>query len=401
MKEKRKKRNYLLLSILSLSMLTTMWWSVLTPNLWIIQEHFSNVDPIYIRMLTSIASISIMIVGIFFHKLTKRFKWKTLAIIWLLLYILGWCVAWALDNIYLILVSRLILGIWIWIILPLSTGLVAYYYDRNQQNKLMWYSSAINCIWATITSLIAWYLWGISRRLCFLTYAIWIISFILILLYLPPDYISNNNLSQTDDKINSNKTRRVFCRYYHYIIGAFLVMACLFVYSQNFSMITTQAQTVSHQRITWLSAIMALIAFIWWLFFGKLAKRTKSFVKWIIPIIYILWFCSLAYSADLTYLIIWSSLVWLAKWIWIALMNAEASKQAWKYASSTVIPLIWTALYFAWLCTPFLLKFSEMIFKNDSLFFPYYFWIWLSIIYLIRTFLIPINTEQNNKNFTA
>lgn len=395
----KKNKKYLLLSILSLSMLTTMWWSVLTPNLWIIQAYFSNIDPIYIRMLTSIASLSIMIVGIFFHKLTKKFKWKTLAIIWLLLYILGWCITWTFDNIYLMLFSRLILGVWIWIILPLSTGLVAYYYDKDQQNKLMWYSSAINCIWATITSLIAWYLWGISRRLCFLTYTIWIISFILVLLYLPSDYISNKDISkEVNNTSKSNKIRTVFIEYYHYIIWAFLVMACLFVYSQNFSIVTTQAHTVSHQRITWLSTIMALVAFFWWLFFGKLAKLTKNFIKWIIPIIYVLWFLSLAYSADLIYLVIWSSLVWLAKWMWIALMNAEASKQAGKYASSTVIPLIWSALYLSWLCVPFLLKLAEIIINNDSIFFPYYFWIWLSTVYLLRTIIIPINKNEKEKN---
>ena len=101
----------------------------------------------------------------------------------LLLYVAGGSLAGIFDNIYIVLAFRALVGIGVGIIMPLSTGLLSFYYSKDKQDKLMGYSSAMNQMGGVIATLVAGLLASVSWRLSFLVYLIGLLSVVLCLLF--------------------------------------------------------------------------------------------------------------------------------------------------------------------------------------------------------------------------
>jgi len=53
----------------------------------------------------------------------------------------GGCLAGAFSNIWLVLAFRALVGMGVGIIMPLSTGLLSFYFPPEEQDKLMGWSS--------------------------------------------------------------------------------------------------------------------------------------------------------------------------------------------------------------------------------------------------------------------
>ena len=87
-----------------------------------------------------------------FPRLCKIFRAKELAVSALILYAFGGCAAGLFSNIYVILMFRAVVGIGVGIIMPMSTGLISFYYTRDKQDRLMGYSSAMNQMGGVIST---------------------------------------------------------------------------------------------------------------------------------------------------------------------------------------------------------------------------------------------------------
>ena len=60
-----------------------------------------------------------------------------------------------MDDIYVLLLLRAILGISVGLIMPLSTGLLAYYFPPEEQARLMGLSAAMNQMGGVVATLLA------------------------------------------------------------------------------------------------------------------------------------------------------------------------------------------------------------------------------------------------------
>ena len=152
----------LTVSILSLSLLTVMAGAAVAPALSVIQVHFADTNQLFVQMIISVPALFIVITNFIFPKLCKLFGAKTLVLIGLLFYTAGGCAAGLFDNIFLVLVMRALVGVGVGIIMPLSTGLLSYYFKPEQQVGLMGYSSAMNQMGGVIATLLSGLLANIS-----------------------------------------------------------------------------------------------------------------------------------------------------------------------------------------------------------------------------------------------
>jgi MFS family permease len=112
-------------TILSLSLVTVMSGAAVAPALGAIANYFSNTDPLLIKLIITLPALFIIFTSLLFSSLSSRLSSKTIAISGLFLYIVGGCGAGFVNNIYLLLAFRSILGIGVGLIMPLSTGLLA------------------------------------------------------------------------------------------------------------------------------------------------------------------------------------------------------------------------------------------------------------------------------------
>lgn len=99
------------------------------------------------------------------------------------MYIVFGCGAGLFSNIYLVLVCRALVGVGVGIIMPMSTGLITYYFTRDKQDVLMGYSSAMNMLGGVVATLIAGALAMINWRMSFLVYLLGVISIVPVALW--------------------------------------------------------------------------------------------------------------------------------------------------------------------------------------------------------------------------
>lgn len=123
---------------------------------------------------------------------------------------MGGCATGLFDNIWIVLLFRAIVGAGVGIIIPMSTGLLSFYYPKDKQDKLMGYSSAMNQMGGVIATLVSGLLAGISWRASFLVYLMGLLCIVLCFLFLPNERIgSQNNI----------KEKAVFKKCYPFVIA--------------------------------------------------------------------------------------------------------------------------------------------------------------------------------------
>ena len=252
----------LTVSILSLSLLTVMAGAAVAPALGVIQAHFADTDQLFVQMVISVPALFIVITNFIFPKLCKVFGARTLVLMGLLLYTVGGCAAGLFDNIFAVLVTRALVGIGVGIILPLSTGLLSYYYRPEQQVGLMGYSSAMNQMGGVIATLLSGLLANISWRVSFLVYLMGLISIVLCLFFLPNDRITQEAPAKEGrGKKEASGGAGVFRSNIVYILAMFLLMSAFFIYPANFALETVSEGIIPQNYIAVIMAGMDFIAF--------------------------------------------------------------------------------------------------------------------------------------------
>ena len=124
-------------AILSLSLLTVMAGAAVAPALGTLQEHFADSGSTTVQLIISMPALFIFLSSFIFPKLCSKLGSKTLVLIGLVLYVGGGCGASLVDNIAVVLVFRALVGCGVGLIMPMSTGLLTYYYPPEKLDGLM------------------------------------------------------------------------------------------------------------------------------------------------------------------------------------------------------------------------------------------------------------------------
>lgn len=212
----------LMVAILTLSLLTVMAGAAVAPALGVIQEYFSGESKMMVQLIISMPAVFIAVTNLFFEKLCRICRAKTLTLIGLGMYIIFGCGAGLFSNIYLVLVCRALVGVGVGIIMPMSTGLITYYFTRDKQDVLMGYSSAMNMLGGVVATLIAGALAMINWRMSFLVYLLGVISIVPVALWMPNERIIEAG--------QQKKSAGIFRNYYPFIVGMFFLMVIFFNY---------------------------------------------------------------------------------------------------------------------------------------------------------------------------
>lgn len=345
---KKERRMKLTVTILSLSLLTVMAGAAVAPALDTIREYFSDVDKALVQLIISVPALFIFITNMFFSKLCRKFRSRTLLLTGLVLYTAGGCAAGLFSNISAVLVFRAIVGIGVGIIMPMATGLLAFYYTRDKQDRLMGYSSAMNQLGGVAATLIAGILAQVSWRLSFLVYLMGLISIVLCILFLP------NERLLSEEK--HDKKKGVFREYYAFVIAMFLLMFTFFVYPTEFAIETVREGIIPAGLIAVIMAGADLVAFAGGLLFVHIKKRMGEKMKYAAPLLFFAGYMLLAFTDGRGGILAGSALIGFANGIGIPYIISAASAKAGRSAATTVMPVISAAMYLAQFVTPIILS---------------------------------------------
>ena len=335
----------LAISILSLSLLTVMAGAAVAPALGVIQEYFSQQSQLLIQMIISIPALFIFGTNLIFPRLCSRMGSRTLVLLGLILYTVGGIAAGLFSNIWLVLAMRAVVGIGVGIIMPLSTGLLAYYFPPDQLDGMMGWSSSMNQLGGVIATFLSGILAGFSWRASFLVYLLGLLSIILCVIFLPNSRIHSGG---------GGSSTRNLRKYAPYIAAMFFLMMTFFIYPSNFAMIATKDGTVPQHLIAVIMADMDVIAAISGALFVKIKEWTGNGAGCVAPVLFLSGYLLLAMTDQLAWILLGSACIGFANGVGIPYIISAASHKAGKAAAATVLPLISASLYLSQFLTPFI-----------------------------------------------
>ena len=368
-------------AILSLSLLTVMAGAAVAPALGVIKAYFSSSDPVLVQMIISMPALFIVLTNAVFPALCRRFRARTLVLLGLLLYTVGGCAAGAFSAILPVLLMRALVGMGVGIIMPLSTGLLSFYYPPEKLDGLMGLSSAMNQMGGVVATLLAGLLANLSWRASFLIYLMGLLSIVLCLVFLPNDSIAPPK--------GENETRGTVLRtYFRYILAMFLLMSAFFLYPANFALETTAEGLIPQGAIALIMAMMDFIAFLGGLLFVRCKVLLGGKMKYLAPALFLAGYLLLALVGGWFGTLAGSVCVGFANGVGIPYLISQASVRAGRTAASTVMPLLSAALYLAQFLSPILMGAVRGAFGDVS-HLPYCFAAVLSAAFLLWSAGLP------------
>ena len=364
-----KKR--LLYTILSISLLTVMAGAAIAPALGVISAHFAGRNPLLIQLIVSLPALFIILTNLAFPWLCRLMKTRTLALTGLALYVLSGAGAYFVDNIWILLVFRALMGVSVGMIMPLSTGLLAYYFPPEEQAGLMGLSAAMNQMGGVVATFLAGVLAGISWNYAFLVYLLGLIAIILVAAFLPNERLSGRG----------GVSLSLLKRFHPSVVGMFLVMILFFIYPTNFAL--TASGTLSEMGVTLTMVGLDVVAFLVGLCFGFLMKRFAAQMKYAAPLGFAAGYLCLAAGSGLVWLLLGSAFIGVANGIGVPYLNTIGSVKAGKEAATTVMPLLSAALYLGQFLSPLIVSPAATATGTS----PYVIAICIAIVYLLQAVL--------------
>ncbi|MGK0391213.1 MAG: MFS family permease, partial [Maribacter sp.] len=160
------------LTILLLSMLTMMAAAIIAPSLPAISLHFNHISQVELlsKLILSLPALFIVMIAPFAGNYIDRFGRLKLLYIGLLGYVISGTSGYFLQDLYMILVGRMFLGISIGIIMTIVMTLVGDYFEGEARRKFVGYQSAFIGLAGVFFMIIGGYLASQHWRLPFMIY---------------------------------------------------------------------------------------------------------------------------------------------------------------------------------------------------------------------------------------
>ena len=352
-------------TILSMSLLTVMAGAAIAPGLAVIKQHFAEAPDILIQFIVSFPALFIIITNIFFLQISRRFKTRTIAVTGLTLYVLAGAGCFFVNDIHVLLAMRALLGVSVGLIMPLSTGLLAYYFPPEEQARLMGLSAAMNQLGGVVATLLAGLLVTVQWNYTFLVYLLGLIALVMVFLWLP------------DEKLGSANKRgvpfqpRQLLKFHPSVIGMLLLMMIFFVFPTNFAIIAAQQTSLSTDAITVIMVGLDLVAFFVGLVFGNCMKWFRIPIKYFAPSFFALGYAAYLHGSALM-IIVGSVAIGIANGVGVPYLNTIASIKGGKNSATTVMPLLSAALYLGQFISPIVVNpLSKALFGETDLTAPY------------------------------
>ena len=305
-------------------------------------------------------------------------KTRTLALTGLLLYVITGAGCFFVDYIWVLLALRALLGVSVGMIMPLSTGLLAYYFPPEKQAGLMGLSAAMNQMGGVVATLLAGLLANVSWNYAFLVYLLGLIAVVLVLFNLPNERL----------KGGSGPSLNLLKRFHPSVVGMFLVMVLFFIYPTRFAISAHAGTDLSNNAITLIMVGLDVVAFLIGLVFGRMMQGFRHGMKYLAPAGFIIGYLLLSMGSSLPLLLTGSAFIGIANGIGVPYLNTIASMKAGKEAASTVMPLLSAALYLGQFLSPLIITpLGALCFGATDLLAPFKAGVIIGILYLLQALL--------------
>lgn len=229
--ENEKYSKMLIPSILSVSLLTIMAPTAISPALAAIKEAFPGISATQAKLVLTLPTLIMMPMGLLSARLTTKIDKKKLLLTGMFLFLIFGILGGFVSDFKLLLLTRVFFGLGLGIMTPLSTSLIFDFApDANKRSKLLGIQGASNQLGGLVFMSLSGIFASISWRYSFLTYAFVIVSIILTSLFLPsiPPYKSEEKGNGSNKKMSKKILILAFF--------AMMIFACYFVINTDLAL---------------------------------------------------------------------------------------------------------------------------------------------------------------------
>jgi len=368
-------------TILSMSLLTVMAGAAIAPALGVIKAHFTSAPELLVQFIVSIPALFIIITNLFFLNISRHYGTRAIALFGLVLYVASVAGCFLANDIYVVLTLRALLGVSVGLIMPLSTGLLAYYYPPEQQAHLMGLSAAMNQMGGVVATLLAGLLSAIGWRWAFLVYLLGLIAVIMVALYLPDDHLGSAN------KRGIPFQPRQLLKFHPSVNGMLLLMMIFFIYPTNFAITAEEQAGLSLTTTTLIMVGLDLVAFFAGMAFGQLMNIFREPMKYIAPVFFLIGYLFFAVAHSIMPLLIGAVFTGIANGVGVPYLNTIASIKGGRNSATTVMPLLSAALYMGQFLSPIIVTpLSRLLFGEQDVAGGYKLGIIICLIFLVQVY---------------
>ncbi len=204
-----ENHSFLKLTLLLASMITMMSGAIVSPSIPKIATVFSEVEGIALlsRLIITIPALFVAFSSPVFGALSDKLGRKKILLISLLLYAISGSSGYMLDNVYLLLIGRIFLGISVGGINTIITTLIGDYFSGNERNKFAGMQGAFMSMGGVVFISLAGWLSDLNWQSPFLIYLFALPVFILAGLYIyEPQAIKHKETRNESPKYNRKLT---------------------------------------------------------------------------------------------------------------------------------------------------------------------------------------------------
>lgn len=359
------------LTILSLSFISLIATAAMSPALNGIQTHFVDASPTLIKYVVTLPALICIPVGLLNTTFMKFISKKKLILIGLILFTIGGLSSSLASNIYTLLFTKVILGLGLGITAPLSLVLIGDFFHGKDRAKFMGLSTATTNLGGILATLLVGFLASFGWRYSFLVYAVAIVVFILIALFLPripTEHIEKNlhkntspiHLEQIEEEIKLNKG------IFKYAILTMLALIAFYAIPTNMDFLIKYKDLGTSSTAANMVSISTLVSLVSATLFPKLMKLFKSSYVIVIFVSMTLGFAILGASTTLLLVIVGAVLVGFGFGSIVPFGMLFASNIVHKTHTGLAILIVTTALYLGEFLSPIVLQFFSNLLKINN-----------------------------------
>ncbi|NHJ49132.1 MAG: MFS transporter [Asgard group archaeon] len=369
---KEKTKSFLLeLFILLSGTLTVMAGAIIAPILKDMADFFSDIPNINLisKLVLSVTSLAIAVGALFIGVIIDRFGRKPVLVTTTILYALFGTIGFYAMNIYVILVSRILLGLAVSGIMTSCTTLIGDYFSGEKRNQVLGFQSTLMSFVGALSILLGGAFLTISWNYAFLIYFISIIFLPGIIIFIPePKRNTDDELVveiSDDDSNDSNAGFPIKVGLLSYSF-MFLIMVVYFFIPSQFSFYLSDFNVEKKFLVGLAIAFPAIFSGIASFFFKFIKKNLDTQLIFIINLIFVgTGFFLLSFAPTYWVILLGSAIAGLGWGIFMPNINSWLLLHTPNKIRGRVVGLFTTMLYMGQFVSPLI---AESIIPRINLF---------------------------------
>lgn len=380
---------FLKMAILSVSLLTIMAGAAVSPALGDIALAFPDVSETTIKLLLTLPSVMIIPFIFVSSHLTRRFPKKHILFAGMVFYLIGGLGGGLVSSIELLLFCRAVLGIGVGLLMPISTSLVADFFDGEERTSTMGQVSAANNLGGVVLFLASGVLASISWRMAFSVYSLVIIAAVIVFFYLP----AKKPEPDSPGAVSARLPKKL------YAFGAAMFFIVLAFYSipANMALFLKQEGIGSSRSAGLVISLSTAAGFVAGLLLGRIKRLLQTYFTAIQLLLMGAGFFIISVSSHLFLIGVGVGLMGFGFGSIVPTVFDQVSRQVPKSQTVQAMAIVTSMLFLGQFSSPIFLDGIGMLFANETIRFIYAFLAGSTFLVAFAFFLVAFKNRGSTQ----